>query len=65
MIAADELARLEAEYDHHLWAVRFHTDECRRLLPLLRAARAEVEREAAKELRQARKWCGPEVRRSA
>ncbi len=65
MSAADELARVEAEYDAHVWAMRFHTAEARRLLPQVEQLRAAVAREEAAELRQARKYLGPDVRRSA
>lgn len=65
MTTADQLAELEAEYDHHVWAMRFHTHEARRLLPMLRMLRAAVAREEANLDKQAKRWMGPETRRSA
>jgi hypothetical protein len=62
---ADQLASLEAEYEGHVWAMRHHTNEARRLLPMVRVLQAAVEREEAAIDRQARKYLGPDVRRSA
>lgn len=65
MSAADQLAAMQAEYDAHVWAMRHHTAEALRLLPIVRELQEEAEREAAAELRAARRYCGPDVRRSA
>lgn len=65
MTAAEDLAAVEADLERHWWAIALHQHAIRELLPRRDTLRAAVAREEAKELRQARKYCGPDVRRSA
>lgn len=63
--SADELARIEAHLEHHWFALALHQAAIRDLLPMRDMLRAAVEREEAKVDRQARKFMGPDARRSA
>jgi len=65
MNAADQLAAVEAQmaryaaiHERSLWAWK-------RLRLKRDTLRVMVEREEAAELRAARKWCGPDVRRAS
>jgi len=65
MSAAEQLAQVQAEMDHHWFSIRLHQDCIRQLQAQQRVLREAIEREEARELRAARKWCGAETRRSA
>lgn len=65
MNTADELERVQAEYDQHVWAMRHHTEVARKLLPVVKHLQDCVAQEQLAELRKARRHLGPTVIRSA
>lgn len=64
MSAADQLAIVDADLEHHWFALRLHEDCIRQLQAQQRLLREAVAREDARIDRSAKQWCGSSAVRS-
>lgn len=62
--AAEQLAQIEQQLEHHWFALHLHENAIRELLPMRDMLRAAVKREEARVDKQAKKWCGASAVRS-